>query len=75
MTAVKKAKLPTPTIEERIVALHEEIDALLEVYFDEEAASHPGVPRTVLAALATARADGTARCKCGSFRHLLGKKT
>ena len=34
-----------PSLEERIKALHEEIDAVVAKYVDERAAQVPGVPR------------------------------
>ena len=34
-----------PTLEERIKALHEEIDAVVAKYVDERAAASTGVPR------------------------------
>jgi hypothetical protein len=69
-TATKKKPL---TIEERILILHEEIDALVEKHVDKIKEGHPTIPRGVLAQMAVARADGTVRCKCGVYRHL--KKT
>jgi hypothetical protein len=73
MTAAKP-KPATLTIEERISILHEEIDALVEKHVDKIKEGAPTIPRTVLAALAIARADGTARCKCGVYKHLFVPK-
>jgi hypothetical protein len=75
MKAATKQK-PAPTIEERIAILHEEIDALVEKHVDKIKEGAPTIPKSVLHALAIARADGTARCKCGVYRHLfVPKKT
>lgn len=69
-----KKTVAKPTIEERISILHEEIDALVEKDVNGLKAANPLLPRTVLESLAVARADGTARCKCGVYRHLFVPK-
>jgi hypothetical protein len=53
------------TLEERIKALHEEIDAVVAAYVDERAAAVPGVHRGSVAASILARADG---CRCQEFK-------
>jgi hypothetical protein len=71
-TATKKP--PTPGIEDQITELHEAIDELLRIHVDAMKAANPLIHRGVLEQLAIARADGTARCKCGVYRHLFGPK-
>ena len=74
-TTTKQTTKQKPlTIEERIEILHNEIDALVEKHVDKIKEGAPTIPRTVLAALAIARADGTARCKCGVYKHLFVPK-
>jgi hypothetical protein len=53
------------TIEERIKALHEEIDVVVAKYVDERAAQVPGVHRLSVQSSILARADG---CRCEEFR-------
>jgi hypothetical protein len=55
----------TPSLEERIKALHEEIDAVVAKYIDQRAALVPGVPRGNVEAIALARAGG---CRCEEYR-------
>jgi hypothetical protein len=50
-----------PTLQERIQALHDEIDALVAARVDEIALDAPGVPKRSIEQLAFARAGG---CRC-----------
>ena len=53
------------SLEERIKALHEEIDAVVAAYVDERAAQVPGVPRGSVESSMLARAGG---CRCEEYR-------
>ena len=53
------------TLEERIVALHAELQTDITAYIDERAAMVPGVPRGNVEAITLARAGG---CMCAEFR-------
>jgi hypothetical protein len=64
-------KLSVPTLEDRLAALHEEIDDAIARFVDERAAICPGLPRGIIEQVATARARG---CKCEAFRIVNGKK-
>jgi hypothetical protein len=55
-----------PTLVERVVQLHADIDAALDQYVDEMAAGCQGVPRGVLRMSITNRT----RCLCGVARIL-----
>ena len=48
--------------------------ARLAVHVDKIKETSPTIPRGMLEQLAIARADGSARCKCGVYRHLFCKK-
>ena len=52
-------------LEERIKALHEEIDAVVAAYVDQRAAACIGVPRGVVEGTVLARANG---CACEEHR-------
>jgi hypothetical protein len=52
-------------LEERILALHEELEAVIAKYIDERAAMVPGVPRGSVENTYLARAQG---CRCREFR-------
>jgi hypothetical protein len=54
-----------PSLEERIKALHEEIDAIVAKHVDAAAAAVPGVPRGSVESSMLARAGG---CRCEEFR-------
>lgn len=53
------------SLEERIKALHEELDVVIAKYVDERAAQVPGVHRGSVEGSILARAGG---CKCEEFR-------
>jgi hypothetical protein len=53
------------TLEERIKALHTELEAVIAAFVDERAAVCPGVPRASVEATILARAEG---CTCEGFR-------
>ena len=61
-----------PSLEERIKALHEEIDAVVAAYADERAAAVIGVPRGSVEASMLARAGG---CRCEEYRLVRKLKT
>jgi hypothetical protein len=52
------------TIEERLAALYEEMDAIVAKYIDQRAAMVPGQPRGSVESAVLARAN----CKCEEFR-------
>jgi hypothetical protein len=54
-----------PSLEERIKALHEELDVVIAKYVDERAAQVPGVHRGSVESSILARAGG---CRCEEFR-------
>jgi hypothetical protein len=58
-------KATQPTLEERIKALHTELEAVIAAYVDERAAVCPGVPRASVENSILARAGG---CMCEEFR-------
>jgi hypothetical protein len=60
-----EASTEQPTIEERIKALHEEIDAVVAKYVDERAAAVPGVHRGSVESSILVRANG---CRCAEIR-------
>jgi hypothetical protein len=53
------------TLEQRIRALHEELEAVIDGYVDARAAACIGVPRGSVEASIIHRAGG---CKCAEFR-------
>jgi hypothetical protein len=53
------------TLEERIKALHQELEAVIAAFVDERAAVCPGVPRGSVEATIVARAEG---CTCEAFK-------
>ena len=53
------------TLEERIVALHAELQTAIAAYIDMRAAMVPGVPRGNIEAIILARAGG---CRCAEYR-------
>jgi hypothetical protein len=59
-----------PSLEERIKALHEEIDAVIERHVDISAANVTAIPRETLRQCLVARAGG---CSCEEYR-LIRKK-
>ena len=59
-----------PSLEERIKALHEEIDAVVAKYVDERAAACIGVPRGVVEGTVLARANG---CVCEELQIVLAR--
>jgi hypothetical protein len=59
------AKPKKLTLEQRIEALHEEIDSVIAKHFDKIAASCPGVPRGVIEQTVIGRAHG---CRCEAFK-------
>jgi hypothetical protein len=63
-TALKKPKL-IPTLRERIDALHEEIEMLIEIRVDEIARTCPGVHRLGIRQRIENRTHG---CKCAVAR-------
>jgi hypothetical protein len=56
-----------PTLQERIQALHAEIDQLVSERIDEIAAEAPGVPTDSIKQTTFARANG---CRCAMVRLL-----
>ena len=54
-----------PSLEERIKALHDEIDRYVAFYIDERASQVIGVPRGVVEGTVLARANG---CACEEYR-------
>jgi putative N-acetylmannosamine-6-phosphate epimerase len=65
-----KPELTIPSLEERIKALHEEIDALIERQVDISAANVTAIPRETLRRCLVGRAGG---CRCEEYR-LIRKK-
>jgi hypothetical protein len=65
-----KPELAIPSLEERIKALHEEIEAVIEKHVDISAASVTAIPRETLRRCLVARAGG---CRCEEYR-LIRKK-
>ena len=59
----------------QITSLHEAIDELVAEHVDKLKEASPSIPRGLIEQLAISRADGSARCKCGVYRHLFVKKT
>jgi hypothetical protein len=55
------------SLEGRIVALHDDIQALIKQHVDEAAKEAPGVPRGVIEQTITARAHG---CLCAAAKLL-----
>jgi hypothetical protein len=53
------------SLEEQIIKLHEELEAVIAKYVDERAAMVVGVPRQSVEATYLARANG---CRCREFR-------
>jgi hypothetical protein len=53
------------TLEEQIIKLHEELEAVIAAYVDERAAQVPGIPRQSVENSYLARAHG---CKCAEFK-------
>jgi hypothetical protein len=53
------------TLEEQIIELHSELEAVIAKYVDERAAMVPGVPRGSVETTYLARAHG---CRCREFR-------
>ena len=53
------------TLEERIVALHAELQTVIAAYIDERAAMVIGVPHGVVSATILSRASG---CRCEEYR-------
>jgi len=58
------------TLEERIVALHAELQTVIAAYIDERAATVPGVPKGNVEAIILARAGG---CRCEEYRLVQAK--
>jgi hypothetical protein len=56
-----------PSLEGRIVALHDDIDALIARHVDAEAAEAPGVPKDVIRQMLVARAHGFCRCRAAKL--------
>lgn len=65
------APAPMPTLEDRIEAIHAEIEAMIEARVDEAAASAPGVPKDAIRRLIINRATNRMFCHCAVWAHLL----
>jgi hypothetical protein len=65
-----KPELAIPSLEERIKALHEEIDELIERQVDISAANVTAIPRGVLRQCLVARAGG---CRCEEYKIIQAK--
>jgi hypothetical protein len=61
----------TPTLEDRIIALRADVDAIIDARVEAVAKESPGVPRGVIRGLLTARAAG---CRCTQYLELNGKE-
>jgi hypothetical protein len=53
------------SLEDQIVKLHEELEAVIAAYIDERAAMVPGIPRGSVENSYLRRASG---CKCAEFK-------
>jgi hypothetical protein len=62
----------TPSLEERIRTLHEEIDAVVAKHVDAAAAAVPGVPRASVENSMLGRAGG---CRCEEYRLIRKRET
>ena len=65
-----KPELAIPSLEERIKALHEEIDELIERQVDISAANVTAIPRETLRRCLVARAGG---CRCEEYKIIQAK--
>jgi hypothetical protein len=71
MPATKAKKLAPPSWQDRIAALHEEIEALVATFVDARAAECPGVPKGVIEHLNFGRCGG---CRCEELKILANAK-
>lgn len=68
--STRKKAYTIPTLEERLAALHDEIEVLLQAHFDAIAKENPGIPRAGIEQRFFMRAGG---CRCAAFRILNGQ--